>query len=81
MTRHLHTVELSKRWSLSPRTLECWRSVGQGPHFLKLGGRVVYRLEDVEFFERQHMHLIQHARHHGTFAKPRAVSSSHRVSA
>jgi hypothetical protein len=31
--------------------LERWRWLGQGPVFLKLGGRVAYRLEDIEAFE------------------------------
>lgn len=48
---HLNQVELSRRWSISPRTLERWRWLGQGPQFLKIGGRVVYRLDDVEAYE------------------------------
>lgn len=48
---HFHQVELARRWKLSPRTLERWRWLGQGPRHLKIGGRVVYRLEDVEAFE------------------------------
>lgn len=36
-------------------TLERWRWTGEGPRFVKLGGRVVYRLEDVEAFERAQM--------------------------
>jgi len=31
--------------------LERWRWAGEGPRFLKLGGRVVYRLADIEAFE------------------------------
>lgn len=49
--RHLTQKALARRWCLSPRTLERWRWLGQGPAFLKLGGRVAYRLEDVEAFE------------------------------
>lgn len=49
--RHLTQVELAQRWRISPRTLERWRWLGQGPRYLKIGGRVVYRLEDVEAFE------------------------------
>jgi predicted site-specific integrase-resolvase len=49
---HLNQVQLARRWQLSPRTLERWRWLGQGPAFLKLGGRIVYRLDDVEAFER-----------------------------
>ncbi len=48
---HLHQVELARRWKLSPRTLERWRWLGQGPRYLKIGGRVVYRVEDIETFE------------------------------
>lgn len=50
-TRHLNQTELSARWNLSPRTLERWRWLGEGPRYLKLGGRVLYRVEDVEAFE------------------------------
>ena len=50
-TRHLSQIELTARWHLSPRTLERWRFSGEGPRFVKLGGRVVYRLEDVEAYE------------------------------
>jgi hypothetical protein len=41
---------------MSPRTLERWRWLGEGPAFLKLGrgGHVVYRLEDIEAYEIQH---------------------------
>ena len=49
--RHLNQVTLARRWGMSPRTLERWRWLKQGPRFLKLGGHVVYRLEDIEAFE------------------------------
>ena len=49
--RHFNQVQLARRWSLSPRTLERWRWLKQGPDYLKIGGRSVYRLEDVEAFE------------------------------
>ena len=52
-TRHLSQIELAARWNLSPRTLERWRFTGEGPHFVKLGGRVVYRLEDIEGYEAE----------------------------
>ena len=48
---HLSQKELSRRWHLSGRTLERWRWLGLGPKYLKVGGRVVYRLEDIEAFE------------------------------
>ena len=50
---HFHQVELARRWKLSPRTLERWRWLGQGPRHLKIGGRVVYTLEDIEAFEAE----------------------------
>jgi hypothetical protein len=48
---HLNQIELSRRWKVSPRTLERWRWLGEGPAHLKIGGRVVYRLQDIEAFE------------------------------
>lgn len=56
--KHLNQTELSRRWSLSPRTLERWRWIRRGPAFLKLGGRVVYRLEDIEQFEQSGLRRI-----------------------
>ena len=47
----LNQTELSRRWKLSPRTLERWRWLGAGPNFHKIGGRVVYKLADVETYE------------------------------
>ena len=47
----LNQAELADRWRLNSRTLERWRWRKQGPKYLKLGGRVAYRLEDIEAFE------------------------------
>ena len=49
---HLNQIELAARWRISPRTLERWRWIGDGPRFVKLGGRVVYRLCDIEEYEQ-----------------------------
>lgn len=54
-TRHLNQIELSRRWNISHRTLERWRWKSEGPPFIKLGGRVVYRLDDVLAFELEHL--------------------------
>ncbi len=51
--KHMNQIDLARRWSISPRTLERWRWIGQGPRYIKIGGRVVYRLEEVEAFEAQ----------------------------
>ena len=59
--RHLDQHQLSKRWGLSPRTLERWRWLGVGPAYLKLVGSVLYRLEDIEQFESDSTHHRQRA--------------------
>ena len=48
----LNQVQLARRWHLSPRTLERWRWEGIGPHCLKIGGRVIYQLSEVEDYEQ-----------------------------
>ena len=47
----LNQVHLARRWHISPRTLERWRWTGEGPAYVKIGGRVVYRLDDVQAYE------------------------------
>ncbi len=49
--KHLNQRHLADRWDVSEATLERWRTEGIGPVFLKLQGRVLYRVEDVESFE------------------------------
>lgn len=52
MQQNLITPEnLAKRWSINTQTLSQWRWNGRGPVFLKIGRRVLYRLEDVAEFE------------------------------
>ena len=41
----------------SPRTLERWRWLKIGPAYLRAGGRILYRLEDIEAYERANPHL------------------------
>jgi hypothetical protein len=47
-TLFLNNDEAADYPRLSPRTLEKWRALGYGPHFRKLGGRIVYGLADLE---------------------------------
>lgn len=47
----LRQRELAERWGLSPRSLEKWRTLGIGPAYIKVGGAVRYRLEDIIAFE------------------------------
>jgi predicted DNA-binding transcriptional regulator AlpA len=46
--RYLRTPEAARLVGLSIRTLEKHRIYGTGPQYSKLGGRVVYRVEDVQ---------------------------------
>ena len=46
--RYLRTPEAARFLSLSGRTLEKHRTYGTGPAYRKIGGRVVYALEDLK---------------------------------
>jgi predicted site-specific integrase-resolvase len=60
----LNQRDLAARWTISARTLERWRWKGEGPAYLKIGGRVVYRIEDVLAYEqdRQRHSTAEHQR-------------------
>lgn len=49
--KYLNQRQLTDRWDVSEATLERWRSEGIGPVYLKLQGRILYRVEDIEVFE------------------------------
>lgn len=44
--------ELSKYWQVKKGTLQKWRSLGIGPVYIKIGGKVFYRIEDIIEFEK-----------------------------
>lgn len=46
--RYLRTKEAAAFLSLSARTLEKHRTYGTGPAYRKLGGRVVYTIDDLQ---------------------------------
>lgn len=46
----LNDQELAERLGISRKTLQKWRSLGMGPAYLKLGAKVVYRVEDIEAY-------------------------------
>lgn len=49
MTRFFDTKSAARKLeNLSPRTLEKWRVLGQGPAFRKFGRKVVYAETDLE---------------------------------
>jgi hypothetical protein len=54
--RHLHQVDVARRWRISERTLEAWRWRRKGPPYLRIGGRIAYRLTDIEAYEAQSFH-------------------------
>jgi len=45
--RYLNTTQAARILQLSSRTLENFRVRGGGPAFMKFGGRVFYRPEDI----------------------------------
>lgn len=65
----LNQSDLAARWKISSRTLERWRWIGEGPSYMKIGVRVIYRIEDVEEFERQVLRAINE-RHEAKSAEP-----------
>ena len=46
--RYLRTPEAARFLGLSGRTLEKHRTYGTGPVYRKLGGRIVYALDDLQ---------------------------------
>jgi len=71
-TRHLNQTELAARWTISPRTLERWRFTGEGPKFIKIGGRVAYRLEDIEAYEAEQIRQATPGVSRGSYTGVRA---------
>jgi len=47
----LTEIMLADRWVCSVARLQRWRTVGEGPHYLKIVGKVLYRLKDIEAYE------------------------------
>jgi predicted DNA-binding transcriptional regulator AlpA len=46
--RYLNTRDTSRFLGVSMRTLEKHRTYGTGPRYIKLGGRIVYTIEDLQ---------------------------------
>jgi hypothetical protein len=80
--RHLTQRELADRWNKSEATIERYRSDGVGPMYLKIGGKVMYRIEDIEQFERACLYFSPaEAAYEGSvrFPKPQSNPGSHGV--
>jgi hypothetical protein len=54
MSDYISPYDLCKRWgkAVTPKTLANWRSMGVGPAYVKLNGRIVYALADVADYEQ-----------------------------
>lgn len=50
----LTPAQLVRRWkgAVTTATLSSWRSRNTGPAYIKIGGKVLYRLADVETYEQ-----------------------------
>lgn len=51
--RHLRTPEAARFLGLSDRTMEKHRSYGTGPVYRKIGGRVVYTIDDLQAWSQR----------------------------
>ena len=54
---HLTPQQLAARWHVSEKTLERWRNQGTGPAFLKVVGRVLYPLQQIEALEAKRIRI------------------------
>ena len=53
----LTAAELAKRWrgKITEGTLANWRAQGKGPRFVKMGGVILYPLDQVEKYENENL--------------------------
>ncbi len=81
---YVRTHEAALILGISPRTLEKYRCHGSGPVFRKLGGRVVYAIEDIEAWAAQSACRStsdpQYVTARGA-GRPQAASENHRSAA
>lgn len=50
---YLTTQQLANRWKMQAGTIRLWRWYGKGPPHYKMGGRVLYRIEEIKEFEKE----------------------------
>lgn len=51
-SEYLTTGQVAERFCTAESTIRYWRSIGYGPHGVKFGRRVLYRLADVQEWEQ-----------------------------
>ncbi|MFM7008772.1 MAG: hypothetical protein ACKO0Z_05495 [Betaproteobacteria bacterium] len=66
---------LAARWHCSTSRLQYWRSTDQGLPYLKMLGRVLYRIEDIQAYEQQSMVFPQTLQNQDN--KPAEAGSAH----
>jgi|GEM_PF-1215268 hypothetical protein len=54
-TNLITAKKLARRWGIKPSTLSQWSWNGKGPKYLKLGGRILYRIMDIASFEEMQL--------------------------
>lgn len=50
---YLTSFDLAQRWRMTIGGLRNMRNQGRGPASVRIGGRILYRLADVEAYERE----------------------------
>jgi len=55
MNKILTPRQLCERWEkmISEKTLANWRHTGEGPEYIKIGGKIAYLIESVEQYEEK----------------------------
>ena len=77
----LRTPDAAQVLGLSPRTLEKHRTYGTGPTYRKLGGRIVYRLDDLRAWADRGLRSSTSDPGQGTVFPARQLSAAERSAA
>lgn len=75
--RYLTTPEAARFLALSGRTLEKHRTYGTGPVYRKVGGRVIYALEDLEAWANRGLRSSTSDPGHGTVHPAKPITDRH----
>ncbi len=53
ITNTIEVEELAKRWGVTKKTIDNRRYRNLGPNYFKIGGKILYDLEDVQKIEKE----------------------------